>query len=99
MDITWNICSYEVWHTLSLVSQIGRSVQYTIDKVDPTLYDKICQWLAVGRWFSPGTLVSSTNKTDSHDITEILLKVAFNTITLTLLLMYAKTFKIEVIYR
>jgi hypothetical protein len=30
--------------------------------------------------FSPGTLVSSTNKTDSHDITEILLKVALNTI-------------------
>jgi hypothetical protein len=37
--------------------------------------------LATGRWFSPGTLVSSTNKTDSHDITEILLKVALNTIT------------------
>jgi len=28
--------------------------------------------------------VSSTNKTDHHDITEILLKVALNTITLTL---------------
>jgi len=27
-----------------------------------------------------GTPVSSTNKTDSHDITEILLKVALNTI-------------------
>jgi len=34
--------------------------------------------------FSLGTLVSSTNKTDSHDITEILLKVALNTINLTL---------------
>ena len=34
-----------------------------------------------GRWFSPGTPVSSTNKTDHHDITEILLKVALNTIT------------------
>jgi hypothetical protein len=30
----------------------------------------------------PGTPVSSTNKTDCHDITEILLKVALNTITL-----------------
>ena len=30
------------------------------------------------------TLVSSTNKTDQHDIAEILLKVALNTITLTL---------------
>jgi hypothetical protein len=34
--------------------------------------------------FSPDTLVSATNKTDLHDITEILLKVAFNTITLIL---------------
>ena len=43
-----------------------------------TLCDKVCQWLATGRWFSP---VSSTNKTDHHDITEILLKVALNTST------------------
>jgi len=27
-----------------------------------------------GRWFSPGISVTSTNKTDSHDITEILLE-------------------------
>jgi hypothetical protein len=32
------------------------------------------------RWFSPGPPVSSTNKTDRHDITEILLKKALNTI-------------------
>jgi hypothetical protein len=32
-----------------------------------------------GRWFSPDPQVSSTNKTDHHDITEILLKVASNT--------------------
>jgi hypothetical protein len=41
--------------------------------------------LATGQWFSPGTPVSSTNKTDGHGITEILLKVALNTIILTLL--------------
>ena len=35
-----------------------------------------------GQWFSTGTPVSSTNKTDLHDITEILLKVALNTINL-----------------
>ena len=34
---------------------------------------------AHGRWFSPGTPVSSTIKTGRHDITEILLKVALNT--------------------
>jgi hypothetical protein len=37
--------------------------------------------LVVDWWFSPGTLVSSINKTDRHDIAEILLKVAFTTIT------------------
>jgi hypothetical protein len=31
--------------------------------------------LAHGRWFSPGTPVSSTTKTGRHDIAEILLKV------------------------
>ena len=40
-----------------------------------TLCDKVCLWLATGRWFSPGPTVSSFNKTDHHDITEILLKV------------------------
>jgi len=34
--------------------------------------------LATGRWFSPGHLVSSSNKTDLHDIIEILMKVALN---------------------
>ena len=48
--------------------------------LDTSLCDKVCQWFAAGRWFSPGTLVSPTNKTDCHDITEILLKVAQNTI-------------------
>jgi hypothetical protein len=32
--------------------------------------------LAHGGWFSPGTPASSTTKTGSHDIAEILLKVA-----------------------
>jgi len=32
-----------------------------------------------GQWFVQSTLVSSTNKTDSQDIIEILLKVALNT--------------------
>jgi hypothetical protein len=37
------------------------------------------QLLAHGRWFSPGTLASSTTKTGRHDIAEILLQVALNT--------------------
>ena len=45
-----------------------------------TVCGKVCQWLVKGRWLSPGHPVSSTNKTDHQDITEILLKVALNTI-------------------
>ena len=33
-------------------------------------------------WFSQGSVVSSTNKAARHDITETLLEVALNTITL-----------------
>ena len=46
-----------------------------------TLCDKVCQWLATGRWFSS---VSLTNKTHWNDIPELLLKVALNTSILTL---------------
>ena len=45
---------------------------------------KVCQWLATLEWFSLGIPVSSISKTDRHDKTEILLKVALNTINLTL---------------
>ena len=47
-----------------------------------------------GLWFSPGTTVSSTNKTDLHDITEILLKVALNTINLNQTYIVAYMFEI-----
>jgi hypothetical protein len=39
--------------------------------------DKVYQLLAHGRWISPA---SSTTKTGCHNIAEILLKVALNTI-------------------
>jgi hypothetical protein len=52
---------------------------------DTTLCDKVCRWLLTGRWFFPGALVSSTNNTDRHNITEILLKVALNTKTIALM--------------
>jgi hypothetical protein len=45
------------------------------------LCGKDCQWLEARQWFSQGTPVSSTNKTDRHDIAEIFLKVALNTLT------------------
>ena len=46
------------------------------------------QWVGIGKvWVSslllyPGTPICSTNETNRHDITKILLKVALNTITL-----------------
>jgi hypothetical protein len=44
---------------------------------------KVCQLLVAGQWFSPCSPVSSINKTDRHEIAEILLKVALNTIKQT----------------
>jgi hypothetical protein len=43
--------------------------------VSTTICDKVCQLLATGRWFSPGPPASSTNITDRHDISEILLNI------------------------
>jgi hypothetical protein len=53
------------------------------DVLDATLCDKVCQRFVAGRCFSLGTPGSSTNKTDHHDIFEILLKVAFSTIKMS----------------
>ena len=51
--------------------------------LDASLCDKVSHWLEEGWWFSQGTPVSSTKKTYRHNITEILLNVALNTIILT----------------
>ena len=50
---------------MKTINCIGRRVV-----LDTTFCDKVCQLLAASRWFSPGTPVSSTNKTDRRDITE-----------------------------
>jgi len=71
---TYAISAYHHW-CWEFKSRSGRGVK--------TLCDTVCQWLATCRWSSPGPPVSSTNKTDRHDITEILLKVALNTIKQT----------------
>jgi len=64
----------------NVASSIGTPLRRGV--LDTKLCDKVCQWLATGRWFFPGTPLSSTNKNDRHDITEILLKVELNTINL-----------------
>ena len=69
----------------SVLSTLTLWVPITIRRgvLDTALCDEVCQWLATGRWFSSGTPFSSSDKTDSHDIIEILLKSALNTINQT----------------
>jgi hypothetical protein len=56
--------------------------------------------LAHGWWFSPGTPASSTTKTGHHDIAEILLKVALNTINqINKMYLVKKYVKKEMIYK
>jgi len=49
--------------------------------LDTTLCDNVFQWLVGYCWFSPCTPDFSIIKTDLHDITEILLKVALSNIS------------------
>jgi hypothetical protein len=67
-----------------------------VRRVFHTLCDKVCQWLATCWWFSPGTPVSSNNKSDRQAIIEILLKVALDTIILILIQLdnHSSSFKI-----
>jgi hypothetical protein len=47
--------------------------------LDTTLCDKVCQWLVTGQWFSPGTSVSSTNKTAAEMQTRFYMFYAIET--------------------
>ena len=73
------------WCPINIV-QILKYRQSHIFNLNTTLWNKVYQWFATGQWFttgqwfSPGPPVSSTSKTDRHDISEILLKVALSAI-------------------
>ena len=76
-SLSW---SYDSWIDNYLCNQCLSPPKLWVQTLfDTTLCDKVFQWLATGRWFSPGTPVSSISKTDQRDITEILLKMALNT--------------------
>jgi hypothetical protein len=62
---TYAIDAYH--HGCEFESCSGRDVQH---------YVFVSDLRQAGQWFSPGTPVSLTNKTDRYDITDILLKVA-----------------------
>ena len=71
---TYAISAYHHW-CCEFESRSGRGVQHDVIKFVSDL------WQVGGfLWVTP---VSSTNKIDGHDITEILLKVALNTIKQT----------------
>ena len=61
-------------------------IKFVSDLLTTTIQLKIIDILLkmTGLWFSPGTPVSSTNKTDRHEITEILLKVEFTELSFAL---------------
>ena len=85
-EVTGDVCpwSYSSWIYNYLcnrcLSPLMLWVPISLRARSTILCDKVCQWLAAGRWFSPGPPVSSTNKIDHHDVTEKLLKVALTTI-------------------
>jgi hypothetical protein len=79
INATFNNISVISWQSVLLLEET-RVPEITTDLPQVTDSDKVYQLLAHGRWFSPGTPASSTTKTDRHDIAEILLKVALNTI-------------------
>jgi len=70
------------------ITHIFQQSAITLERLSRIIYrllhnrtcDQVCQSLATGQWFSPAIPVYSTNKTDCHDITEILLKMVLNTI-------------------
>jgi hypothetical protein len=73
---TYAISAYHHW-CCEFESRSGQCVQHYVIKF---VSDKS---LATGQCFSLGPPVSSNNKIDHHDIAEILLKVALNTIKQT----------------
>lgn len=79
--LLWYIWIISIQSVLTLLVRIP----LRLGVPDATLSDYLCRWLAVDRWFTQGTPVSSINKIGRHDATEILLKVALSTITLLFL--------------
>ena len=79
VECTTTTCIYAIWQCLSSPTLWVWSCSGEVYKIQ----HYVCQWLAACQWSS---LVSSSNKIVCHDIAEILLKVALNTITLTPLL-------------
>jgi hypothetical protein len=87
-----------VWQWNLKQAMISVPITTTVESSNPALarctrYNIIWWSLSVTcGWFTPGTPVSSINKTDCHDIAKMLLKVALSTINLNILLAIVFTF-------
>jgi hypothetical protein len=57
---------------------VNTSITATCMSVEVSHALQLSQWLAACRWFSSSTPISSTNKTDRSEKTEILLKMAIH---------------------
>ena len=69
----WDVVVHLSMHSVPITTKVVSSNTASWRGVlNTTLCDTVHQWLVAGLWFSQGTIVSSTNKTDVHDITEIL---------------------------
>ena len=80
----WNL---QILNTTILNGKVRLSPRWKFDSPHCEVYSiqhyvlMFFQWLATYCWFSPCTPVFSIIKTDLHDITEILLKVALSNIS------------------
>jgi hypothetical protein len=88
-NATFNNISVISWQSREFESRPG----------DTSLWDKVCQRLAAGQWFYLGTPISSTNQSDCHEITDILLKVALNPITLNILSLWLLHMYMQILCR
>jgi hypothetical protein len=91
----WLLKGTDLWHQYQYPFNVIDNILSTVQKHKSqpykgyiALYSQTCvMWPSngCGRWWlSLGSPVSSTNKADCHNITDIVLKVALNTIALAI---------------
>jgi len=82
-NATFNNISAISWLSVLLVKETGENHQPVASHWQTLSHNVVLSDLRQVGGFSPGTSFSSTNESDRHDITEILLKMALNTINQT----------------
>jgi hypothetical protein len=75
---------YKIFSFVQCLTVISRQRSPAIQSCVKIIWIYRCFENGKDNWFSPGTQISSTNKTDHHNLTQKLLKVALNAITITL---------------